>query len=141
MARPPSRPPKLLYNSDDNIRTGCTVLNCCSDPSRPPRGPVMTAAASPSPVQRPAILSDPHSAVIQVFGGRPFHTDGDLLTLAFAADGTLWSLEEPSVLRHWDLATGQQLGWRQLDDEATVWKFSPGADLLAGGRDVLGLWE
>jgi WD40 repeat protein len=101
----------------------------------------MTATAFPSPVQRPAILSDPHSAVIQVFGGRPFHTDGDLLTLAFAPDGTLWSLEEPSVLRRWDLATGRQLSWRQLDDEATVWKFSPGADLLAGGRDVLGLWE
>src|SRR5439155_5940736 len=52
-----------------------------------------------------APLSDP-----VVFGDPQLHTDGDLAGLAFAPDGTLWSVEEPGVVRHWNVWTGHQLG-------------------------------
>src|SRR6266542_2010782 len=84
---------------------------------------------------------DPNSAVVQVFGGRPFHTDGDVAALGFAPDGSLWSVEEPRVLRRWDAATGRPAAWRLLDEPATVWAFGPDASLLAGGSDDLTLWD
>jgi WD40 repeat protein len=86
-------------------------------------------------------ITDPNLGIRQVFGGKPFHADGDLLALAFAADGTLWSVEEPGVLRHWDLVTGRQLAWRLLDDLSTLWEFSSDARLLAGASDDLSLWD
>ena len=45
----------------------------------------------------PPSFNAPSSHITRVFGAHPFHTDGDLLGLAFAADGTLWSVEEPGV--------------------------------------------
>jgi WD40 repeat protein len=86
-------------------------------------------------------VTDPNLGVRQVFGGKPFGADGDLLALAFAADGTLWSVEEPGVLRHWDLVSGRQLAWRLLSDLATLWQFSSDARLLAGASNDLTLWD
>jgi WD40 repeat protein len=86
-------------------------------------------------------FTDLNRSVRQVFGGKPFQADGDLLALAFAPDGTLWSIEEPSVLRHWDLASGRQLAWRRLGDLATLWQFSGDARLLAGASQDLTLWD
>ena len=77
----------------------------------------------------------------RVFGARPFHTDGELLALRFAADGSLWSVEEPGVLRHWDLTTRQQIGWHELGDPSAVWCFSASVHYLAAGSDELCLWE
>jgi WD40 repeat protein len=77
----------------------------------------------------------------RVFGARPFHTDGDLLAVGFGLDGTLWSVEEPGVLRHWDPGTRQQIGWHDLDELATLWCFSPGATRVAAGSDELSLWD
>jgi WD40 repeat protein len=96
----------------------------------------MTSATPPR--SSPA---NPHPAVVQVFGGRPFQTDGDLLALAFAADGTLWSVEDPGVLRHWDVARGELLSWQALSDLAMLWEFSDDARLLASAGDEIILWD
>jgi WD40 repeat protein len=77
----------------------------------------------------------------RVFGARPFHTDGELLALRFASDGSLWSVEEPGVLRHWDLNARQQICWHELADPAGVWCFSAAAHYVAAGSDELCLWE
>ena len=89
---------------------------------------------SPSPTA-------PMSYVARVFGAHPFHTDGDLLALGFAADGSLWSVEEPGVVRRWDLDGRRQLGWHHLEELATLWAFSPGARYLVSASDDLSVWE
>jgi WD40 repeat protein len=78
--------------------------------------------------------------VAQVYGDPHFHADGDLLALAFAADGTLWSAEEPGVLRHWD-PTGRQLALHTLSDLETAWAFNADARLLASSNDSLAVWD
>jgi WD40 repeat protein len=83
----------------------------------------------------------PAPAVLRVFGDFRFHTDGDLLALAFVADGSLYSLEEPGVLRHWNPETGQQRDWQFLSDLETLWAFSPDARVLASASDDLSLWD
>src|SRR6266852_5853068 len=93
----------------------------------------MNLSSSPSLSERPA-------ALVQVFGVEPFHTDGELLALGFANDGTLWSVEDPGVLRHWDPAA-HLLGWHMLDDLATLWCFAPGCRWVASGSDELSLWD
>ncbi len=77
----------------------------------------------------------------RVFGATPFHTDGELLALRFAPDGSLWSVEEPGVLRHWDLDARQQIGWHDLTDSASLWCFSASAHYVAAGSDELSIWE
>jgi WD40 repeat protein len=83
----------------------------------------------------------PAPAVVRVFGDFRFHTDGDLLALAFVADGSLYSVEEPGVLRHWNPETGQQRDWQYLSDLETLWVFSPDARVLASASDDLSLWD
>src|SRR6516164_7885022 len=77
----------------------------------------------------------------QVFGDPHLHIDGDMLALTFAPDGTLWSIEEPGVLRHWDPAGGKQLEWRSLSDLETVWCFSRDARVLASASNDLCFWD
>lgn len=77
----------------------------------------------------------------KVFGEPQLHTDGDVLDLAFAADGSLWSIEEPGVLRHWNSSSGQQLEWTSLSDLETLWAISPDARILASSSDDLTLWD
>src|SRR5262245_3001896 len=86
-------------------------------------------------------LGDPNCSVVRVFGGRPFQTDGELLALAFNRKGLLWSVEEPGVLRSWDLDAERQVSWRHLDVAAMLWAFSGDAALLAGASDELTLWD
>ncbi|HZY87625.1 MAG TPA: WD40 repeat domain-containing protein [Gemmataceae bacterium] len=86
-------------------------------------------------------VADSSSPQARTFGARPFHTDGDLLALGFASDGGLWSVEEPGVLRRWDVGTRQQLDWHGLEELATLWGFSPDAALVAAGSDELSVWE
>src|SRR5262245_54859803 len=87
-----------------------------------------TAPPSPSPL------------VHRVFGEPRFHTDGDIAAVAFAADGSLWSIDEAGVLRHWS-ADGMQLDRYFLSYLETLWCFGPGAGLLASGNDDLLLWD
>jgi WD40 repeat protein len=82
----------------------------------------------------------PSPLVRRVFGEPRFHTDGDIAAIAFAADGTLYSIDEGGVLRHW-AADGKQLARHFLSDLETLWCFSPGAKLLASGNDDLILWD
>jgi WD40 repeat protein len=78
---------------------------------------------------------------VQVFGDPHLHIDGELLALAFAPDGTLWSVEEPGVLRHWDPASGRQLEWQSLSDLETQWCFSADARVLASASNDLSFWD
>lgn len=77
----------------------------------------------------------------RAFGELRFHTDGEVLALAFAPGNTLWSVEEPGLLRRWNGLTGQQLGVTFLSDVESAWKFSPDAHWLASASDNLSLWE
>lgn len=82
----------------------------------------------------------PTPLVHRVFGEPRFHTDGDIAAVAFAPDGTVRSIDEGGVLRHW-AADGKQLGRHFLSDLETLWVFSPDAALLASGNDDLILWD
>src|SRR5262245_53741804 len=94
--------------------------------------------AAISPVVAHANL-DP--AIVGVLDSRPFQTDGEIGALAFAEDGTLWSVEEPGILRQWDPHEGQQLAWSSLTERATLWLFGPTGRLLASAGDGLVLWD
>jgi WD40 repeat protein len=82
----------------------------------------------------------PSPLVHKVFGEPRFHTDGDVAAVAFAADGTLWSIDEAGSLDAWS-ADGKLLARRFLSDIETLWCFGPGAKLLASGNDDLILWD
>lgn len=82
----------------------------------------------------------PLPLVHKTFGEPRFHTEGDVAALTFAADGTLWSIDEAGVLWHW-AADGKLLARHFLSDLETLWAFSPGARLLASGNDDLILWD
>ncbi|HEX4589203.1 MAG TPA: WD40 repeat domain-containing protein, partial [Gemmataceae bacterium] len=74
------------------------------------------------------------------FGEPQWHADGVLLALAYAADGTLWSVEEPGLLRQWD-KSGRLLVRHFLSDIETLWAFGPRAELLVSASDDLVVWE
>jgi WD40 repeat protein len=97
----------------------------------------MNPLTSPTPDPQVALLP---AAVLRAFGTPRFHTDGDVAAVQYAADGTLWSVEETGVLRHWG-ADGQSLARSFLSDLETLWTFSPDAVWLASASDDLILWE
>src|SRR4051812_30372263 len=78
---------------------------------------------------------------LATFGEPQLHVDGDLNTLAFAPDGTLWSVEDPGIVRHWQIAAGKQTEWHRLSDLETLWCFSRDARVLASASDDLTLWD
>ena len=78
---------------------------------------------------------------LATFGEPQLHVDGDLITLAFAPDGSLWSVEEPGIVRHWKIDGGQQLEWHRLSDLETLWAFSRDARVLASASNDLTLWD
>src|SRR5580658_6325248 len=77
----------------------------------------------------------------KVFGEPQLHTDGEILALAFAADGSLWSVEDPGVLRHWSVQNGKQLNWHSLSDLETLWCFSDDTRILVSASDDLSFWD
>lgn len=81
------------------------------------------------------------SADRQTFGEPKLHTDGDVQLLHFASDGSLCSVEEPGMLRRWDVTTGRQLEWHALSDLETVWAFSRDGRVLASASDDLTAWD
>src|SRR5262245_25372981 len=99
------------------------------------------STSTPSIVGDLAPLSERPACVQQAYSAEPLHTEGELLAVGFAADGSLWSLEEPGLLRHWDLAGSRQLEERLLDEVAPVWCFAPGCMLIASGSDEISLWQ
>jgi WD40 repeat protein len=86
----------------------------------------------------PTTVPEPPTA--PVFGDPHLRTDGDVLALAFAPCGSLWSVEEPGVVRHWH-AAGSPLAWRGLSDLEMVWAFSPDGRTLASAGGDLSLWD
>ena len=78
--------------------------------------------------------------IAKTFGEPRFHTEADIAAVAFAADGTLWSVDESGLLRHWS-AEGQSLQRSYLSDLETLWCFNAEADLLASGNDDLLIWS
>ncbi len=95
-----------------------------------------TATPSPAPV-----TSVHPPAVQRVFDDRPFRADGDLLALGFAADGTLWTVEDPGLLRRWDLDGRRQIEWHLLSELENLWAFSRDGRVLASASDELSLWD
>jgi WD40 repeat protein len=83
------------------------------------------------------VMSSPD---LHQFGEPQWHADGVLLALGYAADGSLWSVEEPGVLRQWDRA-GRLKTRQPLGDIETLWAFSRRAELLASGTNELVVWE
>jgi WD40 repeat protein len=75
-----------------------------------------------------------------VFGDPQLHTDGDLLALAFAPDGSLWSVEDPGVVRHWN-PSGQEIAWHSPSDLEDLWCISPDARVLASASNDLSVWD
>src|SRR5262245_14706871 len=103
----------------------------------------MPAAAVPlnrrgRPMSSAAI---PPSRSPRVFGGDPLHADGDLLALAFAEDGILWSVEEPGALRGWNVAARRQIAFHPLDEMGTFWAFNWAARLVAAVSDEVSVYE
>ncbi len=76
-----------------------------------------------------------------VYGDPQLQTDGELVALAFAADGSLWSVEEPGVVRQWHAVTGQALSWHQASDLESLWCFSDNARVLASASNDLSIWD
>jgi WD40 repeat protein len=93
--------------------------------------PASTDSADPFPTAPPLVA--------RTYGEPLFHTEGDIAALAFAADGSLYSVDETGVLQHWS-ADGRPLERSFLSDIETLWTFAPGAKLLASGNDDLLLW-
>ncbi len=76
----------------------------------------------------------------RVFGESHLRTDGDLLLVTFAPDGTLWSLETSGLLHHWTMS-GEPLESRSLSDLETEWAFSKDCRVIASGSKELSLWD
>ena len=79
--------------------------------------------------------------IVRVFGELRFHTDGDLLALAFPSGNHLCSVEEPGIVRHWDVATGQPLESFYPSDLESLWAFGPAAKVLISASDDVSLWD
>jgi WD40 repeat protein len=77
----------------------------------------------------------------RVLGAPTLHTESELLALGQAVDGTLWSVEDPGLLRQWQLASRRELAQHPLDELATVWAFNWAGRLVASGSDEVGIWE
>ena len=100
----------------------------------------MTPSNPADLMQTPAPTPLPSPLIARTYGEPRFHTDGDIAAVAFAADGTLRSVDETGVLKHWS-ADGHLLRRAYLSDLETVWAFAPGGELLASGNDDLLLWD
>src|SRR5438067_2059267 len=109
-----------------------------SDPTRPV-APLPECQQPMNPSPTPPAVPD-SDLVTRTFGEPQWHADGDLVALAYAPDGTLWSVEEPGVLRHWE-PSGKLLGRYFLSDMETLWVFGPRAELVASGSNEVVVWE
>lgn len=84
-------------------------------------------------------LSTP--AFIDKSYGEPlFHTASPVSALQYAADDTLWSIEESGILRQWS-EDGRLLSRVFLSDNESLWAFSDTSEYLASGGADLSLWE
>ncbi|MBX3399640.1 MAG: WD40 repeat domain-containing protein [Gemmataceae bacterium] len=82
----------------------------------------------------------PSPLVHRIFGEPRFQTESDVAAVAFAADGTVHSVDEAGILQHWT-SDGKLLSRHYLSDLETVWRFDPTAQLLVSGNDDLRFWN
>ena len=82
----------------------------------------------------------PSPLVLRTFGEPKFHTDGEVAAVAFAADGSVRSIDETGALMHWS-ADGRLLKRMYLSDLETAWCFDPTDRLLASCNDDLLFWD
>jgi len=75
------------------------------------------------------------------FGEPKFHTDREVLAVAFGKEGLLYSVEESGVLRKWNPESGAQLHTYTLSDLETLWTFSGDSRVLASASDDLTIWD
>jgi len=94
---------------------------------------------TPDPIPSlPEVLTS--STVLQTYGEPRFHTEGDIAAVAYLADGTLYSIDDAGILRHWS-GDGKLLKRSYLSDLETLWAFAPFGVKLASGNDDLLIWE
>src|SRR5882724_9771432 len=94
----------------------------------------------PERLRMTSILMPAGTPTARVFGESHLRTDGDLLLVAFALDGSLWSLEGSGHLRHWS-KSGEPLAAVELSDLETEWAFSKDMRVVASGSKELSLWD
>jgi WD40 repeat protein len=87
-----------------------------------------------------ADYSCPPPFVERAFGEPLFQTESEVVGLAYAADDTLWSIEESGVLRQWS-RDGRLLSRNFLTDLETIWEFNADATLLASASDDIVIWD
>src|SRR5215217_5695657 len=86
-----------------------------------------------------ADYATPPAFVDRTYGEQPFNTESEVLSLRYAADDTLWTVEEAGVLRHW-APDGRLLEREFLSDVEDAWAFNRDASLLASGTNEIALW-
>ncbi len=96
-----------------------------------------TPTTPPTEIHLPA---KPSPLVHRVYGEPRFHTESDVAAVQFAADGTLYSVDESGILQHWS-AEGRALARHYLSDLETLWCFNPAATVVASGNDDLLFWD
>src|SRR5215208_7036604 len=87
-----------------------------------------------------ADYATPPAFVDRTYGEPPAPTESEVLSLRYAADDTLWTVEEAGVLRHW-APDGRLLEREFLSDVEDVWAFNRDATLLASGTTEIALWD
>jgi WD40 repeat protein len=87
-----------------------------------------------------ADYSCPPPFVERSFGEPLFQTESEVVGLGYAADDTLWSIEESGVLRQWS-RDGRLLFRNFLTDLETIWAFDADATLLASASDDIVIWD
>jgi len=102
--------------------------------------PYMSSITTPS-VSEPFTAPETSAAPYRAYDDRPYRVDGPISALAFTPDGSLRSVEEPGMLRHWDTAGGRQKDWNFLTELETAWAFNCTGSLIAAASNDVTIWE
>lgn len=80
------------------------------------------------------------SFVDKTYGEPLFHTESEIRAVCYAADQTLWTIEEAGILRHW-ASDGRLLDRDYLSDTEDMWAFNADGSLLISTTDEVALWS
>ncbi|MFO0812668.1 MAG: WD40 repeat domain-containing protein [Gemmatales bacterium] len=79
--------------------------------------------------------------VVRVLGDPRFRVEGNLLALKTTSDGTAWTVEEPGILRHWNIRDGHEILHQDLSDLEMLWALGGDQPCLASAADDLTFWN
>ncbi len=79
--------------------------------------------------------------VVRVLGDPRFRLEGTLLALWPHWNGTVWSVEEPGILRQWNSKEGRELQHQRLSDLEMLWALGGNTPELASAADDLTFWN